>query len=200
MHSTTPLLVLLALLACLVHVTADRSDYNPSHYQVLGVTRSASPSEIRRAYHRLALELHPDRHPTDRQGATARFERVSVAYSVLHDPKKRKVYDWDLRQYERGRRRSTRAWTFDMDDDAAWDEVLDRLWASFELHSMSDVFSAVLHVFVGCAILGLLLLILSAALVACVAVGTVVSGLALFAFIIVVGVSFLAALLDLDVS
>ena len=64
------------------------------YYEVLGVPREASPDEIKRAYRRLALKWHPDRHKeAGRAEAEARFKRVSEAYEVLSDEQKRKRYD-----------------------------------------------------------------------------------------------------------
>jgi molecular chaperone DnaJ len=64
------------------------------YYKVLGVTRSASADEIKKAYRKLARDLHPDRNPGDKAAET-RFKDVSEAYSVLSDPAKRKRYDED---------------------------------------------------------------------------------------------------------
>ena len=72
-------------------------------YEVLGLRRGASTKEIRSAYHRLALELHPDKSSGDDPERTERFIRVSEAYSVLSDPEKRRSYDSGL---PRGRQRS----------------------------------------------------------------------------------------------
>jgi molecular chaperone DnaJ len=62
------------------------------HYASLGVQRSASAEEIKRAYRRLARECHPDANPDDPQ-AEARFKEISRAYAVLSDPEKRRQYD-----------------------------------------------------------------------------------------------------------
>jgi curved DNA-binding protein CbpA len=62
------------------------------YYAVLGVTRAASPDEIRGAYRRAARASHPDLHPDDAT-AGARFKRVQLAYEVLDDPERRAVYD-----------------------------------------------------------------------------------------------------------
>ncbi len=62
------------------------------YYEVLGVERSASTVEIKKAYRRLALDLHPDRNP-DNPEAEESFKEASEAYSVLSDGDKRATYD-----------------------------------------------------------------------------------------------------------
>lgn len=61
-------------------------------YQTLGVSRDASPEEIKKAYRQLAKELHPDRNP-DNAAAEERFKDVSGAYAVLSDKEKKELYD-----------------------------------------------------------------------------------------------------------
>src|SRR5919198_892472 len=61
-------------------------------YRELGVDSGASNEEIKKAYRKLARELHPDANPGDSR-AEARFKSVSEAYGVLSDEKKRKEYD-----------------------------------------------------------------------------------------------------------
>lgn len=60
-------------------------------YEVLGVSRGAPPEEIKRAYRRLARELHPDVNPDPH--TAERFKEINLAYEVLSDPDKRQQYD-----------------------------------------------------------------------------------------------------------
>ncbi|EUA13107.1 dnaJ domain protein [Mycobacterium kansasii 732] len=61
------------------------------YYGLLGVSKGASDTEIKRAYRKLARELHPDVNPDE--AAQAKFKEISVAYEVLSDPEKRRIVD-----------------------------------------------------------------------------------------------------------
>jgi len=62
------------------------------YYKILGVSKSASAEEIKKAYRKLALKYHPDHNKGDKT-AEAKFKDLSEAYAVLSDPEKKKQYD-----------------------------------------------------------------------------------------------------------
>lgn len=68
---------------------ADKRDY----YEVLGVEKSASADEIKKAYRKLAKKYHPDLNPDDKEGAEAKFKEATEAYEVLSDADKKQKYD-----------------------------------------------------------------------------------------------------------
>src|SRR3989442_13264364 len=70
-------------------------------YRELGVAKEATDAEIKKAYRKLARELHPDANPGN-TGAEARFKAVSEAYGVIGDPDKRKEYDEARRLFGSG--------------------------------------------------------------------------------------------------
>ncbi|CAH8678634.1 unnamed protein product [Schistosoma rodhaini] len=100
------------------------------YYKVLGLTKTATDEEVRRAYRRLALKWHPDKNPTNLEEAEKKFKEISAAYEVLSDPQKRSVYDCHGRdglnrthvktskstRPPSGRRRHTASGTFLTDD------------------------------------------------------------------------------------
>src|ERR687883_126906 len=62
------------------------------YYGALGVKKTASADEIRKAFRKLARKYHPDVNPNDKK-AEEKFKEISEAHDVLSDPKKRKIYD-----------------------------------------------------------------------------------------------------------
>jgi molecular chaperone DnaJ len=62
------------------------------YYEILGITRTASVEDVKKAYRRLAMKHHPDRNKDD-ESAAARFKEAREAYEVLRDEKKRAAYD-----------------------------------------------------------------------------------------------------------
>jgi len=68
---------------------AAKSDY----YDILGVSKSASADEIKKAYRKQAIDWHPDKHKDDKDVAEKRFKEINEAYQILSDSQKRAAYD-----------------------------------------------------------------------------------------------------------
>lgn len=81
----------LALLAA-VKTGMEMQAKGPNHYSLLNVNRGSSPLDIKRAYKKLSLKLHPDKNPDDPDAST-KFDRVKKAYDVLMDMEFREVYN-----------------------------------------------------------------------------------------------------------
>ncbi len=71
------------------------------YYKILGISQSASESDIKKAYRKLARKLHPDINPDDKE-AHAKFQQLNEANEVLGNPEKRKKYDKYGKDWERG--------------------------------------------------------------------------------------------------
>ena len=67
---------------------ADKRDY----YEVLGISKTATPDEIKKAYRQMAKKYHPEANPGDKD-AEAKFKEAAEAYGILSDPEKKKLYD-----------------------------------------------------------------------------------------------------------
>ncbi|KAG8070146.1 hypothetical protein GUJ93_ZPchr0006g44677 [Zizania palustris] len=68
------------------------ADESNSLYEIIGVERTASQQEIKKAYHKLALRLHPDKNPGDSE-AKDKFQQLQKVISILGDEEKRALYD-----------------------------------------------------------------------------------------------------------
>ena len=68
---------------------AQKRDY----YEVLGVDKSASDEELKKAFRKLAKQYHPDANPDNKEEAERKFKEINEAYETLSDPQKRKMYD-----------------------------------------------------------------------------------------------------------
>ena len=77
-------------------------------YEVLGVSKSASESEIKKAYRKLALQYHPDKNQGDKR-SEEQFKRIADAYSVLGDANKKKKYDDSINPAKDSRHKT---WSF----------------------------------------------------------------------------------------
>lgn len=83
------------------------------YYEVLGINKTASEEDIKKAYRKLARKLHPDLNPNDKD-AQAKFQKINEANEVLSDPEKRKKYDqygenWQHgAEFEQARRAQTK--------------------------------------------------------------------------------------------
>lgn len=83
-------------------------------YQILGVSREADADEIKRAYRKLARELHPDVNPDP--GTAERFKEVTAAYEILRDPQKRRMYDMGMDPRSGGGGAGGQGFGFDFSD------------------------------------------------------------------------------------
>ncbi|KAJ4412026.1 hypothetical protein N0V82_008905 [Gnomoniopsis sp. IMI 355080] len=104
------------------------------YYELLGVERTADEADIRKAYKKKALELHPDRNYNDEEAATKKFAEVQTAYEVLSDPQERAWYDSHRDAILRG--------DDDVDDGAPSEHYNVRLTTTEEILSLIGRFNS----------------------------------------------------------
>ncbi len=115
------------------------SDY----YEILGVSKDASPEEIKKAYRRLAQKHHPDR----KGGDTQKFKEVNEAYQTLSDAEKRRMYDQYGPAFERAQSQGGFNGFEGFRDWASWAEAMkgkgSRVeYEDFDFGDLGDIFSA----------------------------------------------------------
>ncbi|CAD8097204.1 unnamed protein product [Paramecium sonneborni] len=71
-----------------------------NHYNTLGLQRDAEQQQIKEAYHKLALEWHPDKNVNNRTQAIVQFQQISEAYNTLSKQESKKIYDYNLDRRE----------------------------------------------------------------------------------------------------
>src|SRR5579859_619216 len=64
-----------------------------NYYETLGISKSATADDIKKAYRKQALLWHPDKHTGDKTEAERKFKEINEAYQVLSNPQKKQVYD-----------------------------------------------------------------------------------------------------------
>jgi len=67
--------------------------HSDDYYEVLGVPKTATEDEIKKAYRKLALKWHPDRNPTKKEESEEVFKKIAEAYECLSNAEKRQIYD-----------------------------------------------------------------------------------------------------------
>lgn len=110
-------------------------DYK-DYYKILGVSRTASEEEIKRAYRKLALEYHPDRNQSDPK-AEEKFKEINEANQVLSDPTKRARYDQLGEAYHRYQRSGGAPGGFNWD---AWSTTQQPGGAQFNMDDLNQMF------------------------------------------------------------
>ena len=108
------------------------------YYKILGIDKTASEDDIKKAYRKLARKLHPDLNPNDKE-AHQKFQQINEANEVLSDPDKRKKYDqygkdwqhadqFDQQRQQRGQSRYTGGQEYSSDDDSDFSSFFESMF------------------------------------------------------------------------
>jgi molecular chaperone DnaJ len=101
------------------------------YYATLGVAREAGAEDLKKAYRKLAMQLHPDRNPGDKQ-AEAKFKELNEAYDVLKDEQKRAAYDrYGHAAFEQGGGPGGFAGGFDFSAGGGLGDIFDQMFGDF---------------------------------------------------------------------
>jgi molecular chaperone DnaJ len=100
-------------------------------YELLGVSRSATADELKKAYRKLAMKYHPDRNPGDKS-AEEKFREISEAYDVLKDEQKRSAYDrFGHAAFDQGNGPRPGAGGFGFDFSGSFADIFDEMFGDF---------------------------------------------------------------------
>ena len=108
------------------------------YYKILGIDKTASEDDIKKAYRKLARKLHPDLNPNDKE-AHQKFQQINEANEVLSDPDKRKKYDqygkdwqhadqFEQQRQQRGQSRYTGGQEYSSDDDSDFSSFFESMF------------------------------------------------------------------------
>src|SRR4051812_26180244 len=103
------------------------------YYELLGVAKSASADDLKKAYRKLAMQYHPDRNPGDKE-AEHKFKEINEAYDVLKDEQKRSAYDrFGHQAFEGGRAGPAGAGAggFDFNFGSGFADIFDEMFGEF---------------------------------------------------------------------
>lgn len=101
------------------------------YYELLGVSRSATADELKKAYRKLAMKYHPDRNPNNEEAA-ANFREINEAYDVLKDEQKRAAYDrFGHAAFEQGGGGRPGGGGFGFDFSGSFADIFDEMFGDF---------------------------------------------------------------------
>lgn len=111
------------------------------YYKVLGITKSATEDEIKKAYRKLARKLHPDLNPDDKE-AHSKFQQLNEANTVLSNPENRKKYDKYGKDWERGEEYEKYQQQNQGQQSRQYSNAGQQSYGNFEGEDFSDFFSS----------------------------------------------------------